>query len=89
MENVLLYSNRKTDGSYVWDVSTPELKEEAFADLFNMLDREWYMFEEYEKMQSKILDDARTGDAKAIKFMLDIIEGSEYGHWYTTKLQLR
>ena len=40
---VLIYGNRKQDDD-IWDISTPELEEAAYRELFKTLDEYWQVY---------------------------------------------
>lgn len=80
MKKILLYENRKVD-PVAWDASTPELKKNAFLQLFRLLDEDWQLFTELADMQSKVYEDARNGDAQAARKVLNYHKGYEYCNW--------
>ncbi len=50
MKEILMYENRKS-GTYIWDISTPELKDQAFLKLFRVLDEEWNVYFELKELK--------------------------------------
>lgn len=49
IKKVLVY-NGKHDIE-IWDVSTPELAEKAYLDLFNVLDESWRVYDELKEIE--------------------------------------
>lgn len=71
---VLIYHGKY--GDEYWLVDTPERLEAAQRKLFAQLD-EWGCYEEGEDH----LTEARAGDAKAIRWILEIHQRYEYEGW--------
>jgi len=86
MKEILTYGNRKTD-MIGWDISTQELKDKAFSELFKILDEEWDIFSYLENAESKVLLNARKGDSKHILKLLNLTQGYEYCDWNTLTLR--
>lgn len=71
---ILIYRGKHGDAH--WLADTPSRAAQARETLFRQLDRDGYYEDEQEK-----LEEARTGDAKAIEFILKCRRGYEYEDW--------
>jgi hypothetical protein len=84
MKKVLIYQNRKMDHGVGWDASTYEDEQKAFLALFRYLEeylQEWALFAYEKRACSKFYYDARDGDSKAAKLLLQAKRGHEYVEW--------
>jgi hypothetical protein len=81
MKKVLIYSNRRYDEK-VWDISTPELENRAFLQLFKLLqDFEVYDQDELSITAKDLYALADSGNAFAAKKLLRLRKGNEYEEW--------
>lgn len=83
MKKVLVYGNRKMD-DISWDASTPVLEAAAFLHLFNYLDTtmEVYGCCPMTKLEQKLYDAAKQGDAQAAQRLVTLRQTAEYEEWH-------
>jgi hypothetical protein len=89
MLKTLIYGNRKQP-DMKWDISTPELRAEAFLELFKFLKMTWKVYQcgywgktEAEKTkQHRLYGLANAGDGKAAEKLLKMRIDYEYENWH-------
>lgn len=88
MKEVLIYGNRKMDDE-VWDISTQELREKAFLELFAMLRDDWQVYSAaaLNKVQQTLYNKASAGDAAAAEKLLKFRQSYEYESWHTKEVR--
>lgn len=90
MKKVLIYENRKTD-AYVWDVTTPELMNNAYISLFRLLDEQLECYdsirEDGNSNQIQWYKEAKKGDYTNLYRLLEARRGYEYENWYVTNVE--
>ena len=86
MNRILLYENRKSD-PIAWDASTDELMAKAFLACFNYLDKDWNLFDDLKKMESRLYEKATQGDAVAARRILEDRQYEEYCSWQIVTIQ--
>jgi hypothetical protein len=86
---LLQYGNRKM-APIAWDISTPELELQAFLELFQYFDGDYWQMYSVDPLygtQKKLYLRAKDGDAGAARKLLELRQKYEYEDWQILEIQ--
>lgn len=79
MKRVLIYTDENHgSGPYVWDISTPELRDKSYRALFKMFKDDFDFYTELEGNEKVLFEMAQNGDIKSIERFMKLRKGYEY-----------